>query len=226
MEKNNPVVKKNSSVESIKEKFEFGNIDSTLIKKSFPQVNPSPFGKIQFKNIDPKEIKNQIQEKNSPQITTKNQNKIEENLPKIEKKSLENPSAEKEIAPEEKKPIQKNQTPAENKSNVGNFIDTWHNWLYQQPTKQEIKNIVIDNFIEKSPKITKKNDDQTSDFIYQERKSDISHLMTDTLANLYLQQKLFAKAIEAYSILMKKFPEKENYYQTIIQKLQAQLDQE
>ena len=40
--------------------------------------------------------------------------------------------------------------------------------------------------------------------------------MTETLANLYIQQKLYAKAIRAYGVLSEKHPEKKSYFEAKI----------
>ena len=106
-------------------------------------------------------------------------------------------------------------------SNVPDFINTWQNWLKIDRNKEEakdkieisiteIKNKVIENFIEKEPKISKLKEE--SDFVIKERNDDISHLMTETLANLYTEQKLYAKAIKSYGILSTKYPEKKTYF--------------
>ena len=106
-------------------------------------------------------------------------------------------------------------------SNVPEFINTWQSWLKIDRNKviakekieisiTEIKNKVIENFIEKEPKISKLKEE--SDFVIKERNDDISHLMTETLAKLYTDQKLFAKSIKAYEILSKKYPEKKSYF--------------
>lgn len=113
-------------------------------------------------------------------------------------------------------------------SNVPTFINTWQNWLkidrnQQQSTEKieisitEIKNKVIDSFIEKEPKISKLKEE--SDFVIKERNDDISHLMTETLANLYTEQKLFTKAIKAYGILSEKHPEKKAHFDNKIQEI-------
>ncbi|RTZ50198.1 hypothetical protein EJ377_09705 [Chryseobacterium arthrosphaerae] len=46
----------------------------------------------------------------------------------------------------------------------------------------------------------------------KEKNDDISHLMTETLANLYFEQKLYSKAVKAFEILKKKYPEKADYF--------------
>lgn len=106
-------------------------------------------------------------------------------------------------------------------SNVPVFINTWQNWLKierkdtisdekEAISKEEKKNIVIEKFIEKEPKISKLKEE--SDFVVKEKASDISHLMTETLAKLYIEQKLYAKAIKAYEVLIEKHPGKKSIY--------------
>lgn len=111
-------------------------------------------------------------------------------------------------------------------SNVPSFINTWHNWLKidrvepsQQVVeeKETLKNKVIDNFIEKEPKISQLKDEVT--FVVKEKSDDISHLMTETLARLYVEQKLYSKAIKAFKILIEKYPEKKAYYQDVIKEI-------
>jgi uncharacterized protein HemY len=55
--------------------------------------------------------------------------------------------------------------------------------------------------------------------VVKEKNDDISHLMTETLATLYFEQKLYTKAIKAFEILIKKNPEKEEYFKNKIQEI-------
>lgn len=108
-------------------------------------------------------------------------------------------------------------------SNVPGFINTWQSWLKidraeeTKKDKTEIKNKVIETFIENNPKISQLKEE--SSFIVKEKGDDISHLMTETLANLYFEQKLYTKAIKAFEILIKKTPEKKEYYENRIQEI-------
>lgn len=108
-------------------------------------------------------------------------------------------------------------------SNVPGFINTWQSWLKidrSSETKQdkiEVKNKVIETFIENNPKISQLKEE--SNFIVKEKGDDISHLMTETLANLYFEQKLYTKAIKAFETLIKKTPEKKEYYENRIQEI-------
>jgi hypothetical protein len=103
-------------------------------------------------------------------------------------------------------------------SNVGTFINTWQSWLKidrPKPTETVEKTIVvkekiIDQFIEKNPKISQLKDEVN--FVVKEKKDDISHLMTETLARLYVEQKLYSKAIKAYETLSEKHPHKKDYF--------------
>lgn len=108
-------------------------------------------------------------------------------------------------------------------SNVPGFINTWQSWLKIDRTeevvkeKTELKNKVIETFIENNPRISQLKEE--SSFVIKEKGDDISHLMTETLANLYFEQKLYTKAIKAFEILIKKTPEKKKYYEGKIQEI-------
>ncbi|UOE41265.1 hypothetical protein MTP09_01065 [Chryseobacterium suipulveris] len=116
--------------------------------------------------------------------------------------------------------------PTSKESNVPVFINTWQNWLKidrtkteEQPTvsAEEKKNQLIDTFIENEPKISKLKED--SDFVVKDKGDNISHLMTETLANLYVEQKLYSKAIKAYETLSEKHPEKKELFADKIQEI-------
>jgi len=132
---------------------------------------------------------------------------------------------EKENQPKEEAqemPVkQENQTLLD--SNVPGFINTWQSWLKIERTEEvekakvEIKNKVIESFIEKNPKISQLKDEVN--FVVKEKTDDISHLMTETLANLYIEQKLYTKAINAFLVLAKKHPNKKEYFENKIQEI-------
>lgn len=113
-------------------------------------------------------------------------------------------------------------------SNVTNFINTWQNWLkidrnpskneeIEEISKEEVKTKVIESFIEKEPRISQLKEEST--FVVKEKGDDISHLMTETLARIYTEQKLFSKAIKAYGILSEKHPEKKEIFEGRIQEI-------
>lgn len=74
---------------------------------------------------------------------------------------------------------------------------------------------LIDRFIENNPKIPPiKQDVSTSPLVSLEpvKPVDQSLLMTETLARVYLEQKKYQKAIQAYEILILKYPEKSSFF--------------
>ncbi len=87
--------------------------------------------------------------------------------------------------------------------------------------REEIKSLIdedkkkkidlIDKFIENNPKITPIAKDAIAPVI-EVISEDTSHLMTETLARVYLEQKKYSKAIQAYEILILKYPEKSSFF--------------
>ena len=70
---------------------------------------------------------------------------------------------------------------------------------------------IIDKFIEANPKIPPVKKD-TSTPAVPIKTEDNSYLMTETLAKVYLEQKKYSKAIQAYEILILKYPEKFTFF--------------
>ena len=139
----------------------------------------------------------------------------------------ENVSATEEIANSEKPKAEPEKVtevvkPTSN-SNVTSFISTWKSWLkidrseIVTPSEQDKKAAIIDKFIENNPKISPIKEDV--DFIVKEKSNDISHLMTETLAQLYVEQKLYTKAIQAYKILQEKHPERTDEFEERIEEI-------
>ena len=71
---------------------------------------------------------------------------------------------------------------------------------------------LIDKFIEANPKISPIKPNSESNITIGLNKSDNSYLMTETLARVYLEQKKYQKAIQAYEILILKYPEKSSFF--------------
>ncbi|MEZ7507392.1 hypothetical protein QO190_00085 [Cloacibacterium sp. Arc13] len=116
----------------------------------------------------------------------------------------------------------------ENISNVPDFVNTWQSWLkidrsmVKTPENIPVKVIekkaeIIDKFIEENPKISQLKEEVS--FVVKEKNDDISHLMTETLAKLYTEQRLYTKAIKAYEILQNKHPEKAEDFKDKIQEI-------
>ncbi len=71
---------------------------------------------------------------------------------------------------------------------------------------------LIDKFIESSPKIPPIKHSAASANYLEPNSADTSYLMTETLARVYLEQKKYQKAIQAYEILILKYPEKSSFF--------------
>ncbi|WP_281226691.1 tetratricopeptide repeat protein [Flavobacterium aquiphilum] len=71
---------------------------------------------------------------------------------------------------------------------------------------------LIDKFIETSPKIPPIKPGTVFAPNIDINKEDNSYLMTETLAKVYLEQKKYQKAIQAYEILILKYPEKSSFF--------------
>ncbi|PKB16001.1 tetratricopeptide repeat protein [Flavobacterium sp. 5] len=71
---------------------------------------------------------------------------------------------------------------------------------------------LINKFIETSPKIPPIKPGVVFTPSLDLNKEDNSYLMTETLAKVYLEQKKYQKAIQAYEILILKYPEKSSFF--------------
>lgn len=74
------------------------------------------------------------------------------------------------------------------------------------------KESIINKFIENNPKISPVKAGTTANLNIDINKEDTSSLMTETLAKVYLEQKKYQKAIQAYEILILKYPEKSSFF--------------
>jgi tetratricopeptide (TPR) repeat protein len=74
------------------------------------------------------------------------------------------------------------------------------------------KTELIDKFIESSPKISPVRQEDVSKTYVEQSETNNSYLMTETLARVYLEQKKYQKAIQAYEILILKYPEKSSFF--------------
>jgi len=86
---------------------------------------------------------------------------------------------------------------------------------------------LLDKFIESNPKIVPKEESKVKIDISGSVKMDRKELMTETLAKVYLEQKKFKKAIQAYKILSLKYPEKSGFFAdriNAVKKLQKEKD--
>ena len=78
---------------------------------------------------------------------------------------------------------------------------------------------LIDKFIADNPKITPLAKDAVIPAL-DTPTEDTNYLMTETLARVYLEQKKYSKAIQAYEILILKYPEKSSFFANRISDVQ------
>ena len=133
--------------------------------------------------------------------------------------SIKNATTTEEQKAEEKLAVGK---PLEFSKNEKHSFQEWLQLSRLKPIiREEIKSSIdedkkkkldlIDKFIENNPKITPIAKDATVPVI-EVISEDTSHLMTETLARVYLEQKKYSKAIQAYEILILKYPEKSSFF--------------
>ncbi|WP_299529447.1 hypothetical protein [Ulvibacterium sp.] len=79
---------------------------------------------------------------------------------------------------------------------------------------------LIDKFIADNPKIVPRETSESSVDIKSSVKIDKNELMTETLAKVYLEQKKYKKAVQAYKILSLKYPEKSGFFADRIKEVQ------
>ncbi|WP_439128991.1 hypothetical protein [Polaribacter sp.] len=168
-------------------------------------------------------------------------NDIHEEISK--KIALEKPSDETNTQPkvdiiakkEEKEDIQeakKDLTIGKPISFSANESHSFHQWLQlstkktivRKPEEKSVKKPektleIIDKFIETNPKIEPLEKGKTIAVPITENKQNDA-LMTETLAKVYLEQKKYENAIQAYRILSLKYPEKSGFFADQIKRIQ------
>ncbi|MEO8240121.1 MAG: tetratricopeptide repeat protein [Flavobacterium sp.] len=103
-----------------------------------------------------------------------------------------------------------NEIPAEEKKQIKNIPEPVKEIIEEEKKK---KAEIIDKFIENNPKISPvKSGSPVASIQTDLNKDDNSYLMTETLAKVYLEQKKYTKAIQAYEILILKYPEKISFF--------------
>jgi hypothetical protein len=92
--------------------------------------------------------------------------------------------------------------------------------ITKEPSKIDAeKNEIIEKFIQNNPKIIPLPKDKNIVVTIEEIKPE-SSLMTETLAKVYLEQKKYENAIQAYRILSLKYPEKSGFFADQIKRVQ------
>ena len=113
-----------------------------------------------------------------------------------------------------------------------NESHSFHQWLQlstkktivrnteEKPVKKTAKALeIIDKFIETNPKLEPLEKGKTITVPIADNKQNDA-LMTETLAKVYLEQKKFENAIQAYRILSLKYPEKSGFFADQIKRIQ------
>lgn len=172
--------------------------------------------------------KNQAKSSNSSKDVDNKQEEIENLIHTHEKISPKNDEVENEknSSIEDKK--QEKSTSENLQSNL-----SFNQWLKSsQRSPEEVQNTaeetnavnekfkVIEEFLDKNPKISPSKEYKPSIEIQSNNKENLSHLMTETLAKIYVEQNKFDKAIKAYTILRLKYPEKSGYFADQIKEIQ------
>lgn len=89
---------------------------------------------------------------------------------------------------------------------------------------QQRSNSIIDQFIKTNPKIKPENKTGQHNDFSEESVKENDHLITDTLANIYVKQGNYAKAIFAYEKLSLKYPEKSAYFAGQIEEIKKLIE--
>ena len=89
----------------------------------------------------------------------------------------------------------------------------------EQAAPQLNKEDLIDQFIQNNPKIAALEKGKTYTAPVSKNKQDAA-LMTETLAKVYLEQKKYENAMQAYRILSLKYPEKSGFFADQIKRIQ------
>ena len=104
---------------------------------------------------------------------------------------------------------------------------SFHQWLQLSTNKpiqraeenKSEKEKIIDTFISNNPKIEPLS--KTADINIDVKENEQHHqLMTETLAKVYLEQKKYENAIQAYRILSLKYPEKSGFFADQIKRIE------
>ncbi len=204
-------IKKQETTESHEINPELENKEHSIqegedIKEEIPTTVTEDMG---FTNEEKSVIENETSEVENSKLETEQKNNLETN------------TIERADDSEKYKTIT-DSVLFENKKTFSDWLGLYQKQTTIEPQSVDKQEEAIDNFIENNPKIKIEKDENNSLVDINsivENDQTISHLMTETLAQLYVEQKKYNKAIEAYEILILKNPEKSSIFADQIQKL-------
>ncbi|MBK78612.1 MAG: hypothetical protein CMC88_05995 [Flavobacteriaceae bacterium] len=104
-----------------------------------------------------------------------------------------------------------------------NFID-WINYIEKNKVDNNVESVdkkfnLIETFLNNPSKIEKEDIKRNQKDISFETLTSENELMTETLAKIYLKQKKYNKAKDAFKILSLKYPEKNAFFANQIKKI-------
>ena len=109
------------------------------------------------------------------------------------------------------KSVKREDTPKETSKKKPKKESNKEDSSFEEEVLKKKKFDLIDKFIAENPKI-KPKENVPKVAISDSIKIDKKELMTETLAKVYLEQKKYKKAIQAYKILSLKYPEKSGFF--------------
>ena len=141
---------------------------------------------------------NPLKQQEKAKVKPKKKTKVQQTPPKKVKKVTPTPKPQKESAPPQM---------------------TFTNWLQfvqanpQKATPPNDRFALIDAFLAQQPKIQPPlKGRQKQEDLSEASWTSTDELMTETLAKIFVKQKKYTKALQAYEILRLKYPEKNSFF--------------
>ena len=224
--KNNNIEALNmETLENIADKFPYFQLNKTLLLKKYHQQQHFKYNNA-LKNVAAHTVNREIL---FDFITHIEETKTEKEIPNV----IQQDTITKEDTLEENIEQQIAKPLAFNKAEKHSF-NQWLQISSPNPIEREVSKIaetkktisnpklkIINQFINNNPKISpiKKNIPIDSATVATTNTDISNELMTETLAKVYLAQKKYENAIQAYKILSLKYPEKSSLFADQIQRI-------